>query len=57
MRAVSMPRLHNERPFDYFCPICGAELAESNYETVDAAYSCPACSTKQRASRTKARPR
>jgi rubredoxin len=56
MRAVSLPTLHDERPFEYYCPICGADLAESNYETFDADYSCPVCGTQQRASRVPARP-
>jgi rubredoxin len=56
MRAVSLPTLHDERPFEYYCPICGAGLAESNYETFDADYSCPVCGTQQRASRVPARP-
>ena len=57
MKALSLPIPHDEQSFDYYCPICGVELAESNYEAFDAEYSCPGCGTQQRASRAKARPR
>jgi rubredoxin len=57
MRAVSLPVLRNEAAFDYYCPICGVDLAESNFEAFDAEYYCPVCGTQQRASRVPARSR
>jgi rubredoxin len=51
MRAVTIPRPHDGMPFEYYCPICGVDLAESNYETFDADYFCPVCATQQRPSR------
>jgi rubredoxin len=57
MRTVTLPVSHERRSFDYYCPVCGAELAETNYETFDEQYSCPVCATHQRASRAPARRR
>jgi uncharacterized Zn finger protein (UPF0148 family) len=57
MRTLTIPAPPSERMFDYYCPICGVELAESNYETFDAEYFCPVCSTQQRPSRVPARAR
>jgi DNA-directed RNA polymerase subunit RPC12/RpoP len=57
MKVVTLPRLHDERPFDYYCSRCGLELAESNYESIDAVYTCPGCGTRERASRIPARRR
>ncbi|HEY3265225.1 MAG TPA: hypothetical protein VGK12_08715 [Actinomycetota bacterium] len=57
MKVVTLPTLHDERPFDYYCPVCGLELVESNYESLEAGYSCPGCGTQQRASRVPARRR
>jgi predicted RNA-binding Zn-ribbon protein involved in translation (DUF1610 family) len=57
MRVVTLPTLHDERSFDFYCPVCGVELVESNYESIDAEYSCPTCGTTQRASRVPARHR
>jgi hypothetical protein len=57
MRVVALPTPHDRRAFDYFCPVCGVELAEFSYETVETAYSCPGCGTRQRASKIPARPR
>jgi CRISPR/Cas system-associated protein Cas10 (large subunit of type III CRISPR-Cas system) len=54
MRTVSVPP-HDERSFDYYCPICGIELAETDHERLDAEYFCPVCATQQRASRIPAR--
>jgi rubredoxin len=48
MRTIAIPLPHGEAPFDYYCPVCGADLAESNYEEFDAEYLCPVCSTQLR---------
>jgi rubredoxin len=55
MRQIDVPTPTMEEPFRYYCPICGIELAKSNYETFDKDYFCPYCSTQQRASRVPAR--
>jgi rubredoxin len=57
MRTVTVPPSRDAIAFDYYCPVCGASLAESNYETFDAEYYCPVCSTELRASRVPARHR
>jgi uncharacterized Zn finger protein (UPF0148 family) len=57
MKQIDVSTLTTEGPFDYYCPICGIELARSNYETFDGDYFCPYCSTQQRASRVPARSR
>jgi rubredoxin len=54
LRAIALRRLHDEASFEYYCPVCGADLAESNYETFDAEYYCPVCSTQLRPSRVSA---
>lgn len=51
MRQIVVPKPSIEEPFEYYCPICGIELVESNYETFDRDYFCPYCSTQQRPSR------
>lgn len=51
MRQIAVPTQTIEGPFEYYCPICGIELAKSNYETFDKDYFCPYCSTQERASR------
>jgi hypothetical protein len=51
MRQIQVPTQTVDGPFEYYCPICGIELVESNYETFDNDYFCPYCSTQQRASR------
>jgi hypothetical protein len=51
MRQIDVSALTIEDPFDYYCPICGIELAKSNYETLASDYFCPYCSTQQRPSR------
>jgi hypothetical protein len=51
MRQIEVPKQTVDGPFEYYCPICGIELVESNYETFDNDYFCPYCSTQQRASR------
>jgi uncharacterized Zn finger protein (UPF0148 family) len=53
MRAVTIPTLREA--FDYYCPICGVDLSEVEYNTFDAEYFCPVCSSQQRASRAPAR--
>jgi hypothetical protein len=55
MRQIDVPTRTIEGPFDYYCPTCGIELAESNYESFDRDYFCPYCSTQQRPSRVPAR--
>jgi DNA-directed RNA polymerase subunit RPC12/RpoP len=57
MRQIDVPTRTVDDPFDYYCPICGIELARSNYEIFDKYYSCPYCSTQQRPSRVPARGR
>jgi hypothetical protein len=32
---------------EYFCPVCGAELALANYLTPERDYYCPYCATRQ----------
>jgi DNA-directed RNA polymerase subunit RPC12/RpoP len=32
---------------EYFCPVCGAELSLSNFETPEREYYCPYCATRQ----------
>ena len=51
MKQIDVSTLTTEGTFDYYCPICGIELARANYETFDRDYFCPYCSTQQRASR------
>lgn len=55
MRTITIPRPHDGVLFEYHCPICGADLAESNYEAFDAEYFCPVCATQQRPARAPAR--
>jgi hypothetical protein len=55
MRQIDVPTRTIEGPFDYYCPICGIQLVESNYESFDRDYFCPYCSTQQRPSRVPAR--
>jgi predicted RNA-binding Zn-ribbon protein involved in translation (DUF1610 family) len=31
----------------YECPVCGVELARSNFETPSVEYYCPVCTTRQ----------
>jgi rubrerythrin len=35
----------------YECPICGIELAQSNFDTPSGDYFCPFCTTPQAPSR------
>jgi rubredoxin len=51
MRSIAIPLPHDDIAFDYYCPVCAAELARSDYETFDAEYFCPVCSTQLRPSR------
>jgi DNA-directed RNA polymerase subunit RPC12/RpoP len=51
MRQVQLPTHPAEEAFRYYCPICGIELALSNFETPGEHYFCPYCSTEQRPSR------
>ncbi|HEY7754835.1 MAG TPA: hypothetical protein VID69_01255 [Actinomycetota bacterium] len=32
---------------EYFCPVCGEELARSNFLTPERDYYCPYCATRQ----------
>lgn len=32
---------------EYFCPVCGEELALSNFLTAERDYYCPFCATRQ----------
>jgi hypothetical protein len=57
MRQIDVPTQTVEGPFEYCCPICGIELAKSNYESFDKDYFCPYRSTQQRASRVPAQRR
>jgi rubredoxin len=50
MKQITVPALPVHL-FHYYCPICGIELAESDFETFDRDYYCPSCGTQQRASR------
>lgn len=51
MKQVRVPTYPAEDAFRYYCPICGIELALSNYETAGDQYYCPYCSTEQWPSR------
>jgi hypothetical protein len=33
---------------EYFCPVCGAELSQSNFLTPEQDYYCPYCATRQK---------
>ena len=33
--------------WQYECPVCGVELARSNFETPQLDYYCPVCTTRQ----------
>ncbi len=55
MRQIDVPTQTVEDPFEYYCPICGIELASSNYKSPEKDYYCPYCSTRQHASRVPAR--
>ena len=57
MQQIDVATRTIEGPFEYYCPICGIELAQSNYEAFDEYYYCPYCSTQHRASRVAARSR
>jgi len=35
------------RAWRYECPVCGVELARSNFETPQLDYYCPVCTTRQ----------
>jgi hypothetical protein len=54
MKQITVPK-PIDGLFEYYCPICGIELAKSNYETFDKDYFCPYCSTQQAPSRVSAR--
>jgi rubredoxin len=50
-RGPAMPR---EDPYElavasdeYFCPVCGIGLAQSDFEKPEKDYYCPYCSTRQ----------
>jgi hypothetical protein len=47
--ATWLQELHvPEAPADeYSCPVCGIELAQSNFDTPARDYYCPFCSTRQ----------
>ena len=32
---------------EYSCPVCGIELAKSNFDTPASEYYCPFCTTRQ----------
>jgi rubredoxin len=57
MRTIAIPRTRDAVAFDYRCPVCDADLAESDYETFDSQYFCPVCSTQLRPSRVPANQR
>jgi len=33
--------------FLFFCPVCGIELEQTNFDTPERDYYCPFCSTQQ----------
>lgn len=51
MTQVPVPTHPATNAFRYYCPICGIELAVSNYDTPDRDYYCPYCSSPQGPSR------
>ncbi|HSJ51064.1 MAG TPA: hypothetical protein VLA90_07250 [Actinomycetota bacterium] len=57
MKQINVAAPTTEGSFDYYCPICGIELALVNYETFDKDYFCPYCTTQERPSRVPARSR
>jgi predicted RNA-binding Zn-ribbon protein involved in translation (DUF1610 family) len=34
-------------PDEFFCPVCGVELARSDFDRAEDDYYCPYCSTRQ----------
>lgn len=34
-------------PDEFFCPVCGIELARANFDTPATHYYCPYCGTRQ----------
>ena len=39
----------------FFCPMCGIDLARSDFDKVPEDYHCPSCCSRQRPSRVKDR--
>jgi Zn finger protein HypA/HybF involved in hydrogenase expression len=35
------------RAWEYWCPVCGVELAQSNFDTPENDYYCPVCTSRQ----------
>ena len=50
MKEIAVPAFPTAL-FDHYCPICGVDLVESDYEAFDKDYGCPSCGTQQRPSR------
>ena len=42
--------------WEYQCPVCGIQLAKSNFDTPERDYFCPYCTSRQLPSRQFARP-
>jgi DNA-directed RNA polymerase subunit RPC12/RpoP len=42
-----VPTRHSKRD-EYFCPVCGIDLAPTDFDTPERDYYCPFCSTRQR---------
>jgi predicted RNA-binding Zn-ribbon protein involved in translation (DUF1610 family) len=51
MTTTAVPLPPDAVAFEYYCPVCGVDLAESNYEAFDAEYFCPVCASQLRPSR------
>lgn len=53
MTTLPIPTLPPRNPFpaedadEYFCPVCGIDLASSDFKTPERDYYCPFCSTRQ----------
>ena len=50
-RVLAMPREDSYElavtSDEYFCPVCGIGLAQSDFEKPEKDYYCPYCSTRQ----------
>jgi hypothetical protein len=49
MHATWLQELHAPEATadEYYCPVCGIELAQSNFDTPQRDYYCPFCSTRR----------
>lgn len=45
--ATSVVTIDAPAAWKYECPVCGVELARSNFDTPAGDYYCPVCTTRQ----------